>query len=84
MKTSSAAWPADNVAMIEDTEIAAMAAGLARAYGLTDAATKATDYALAALDQGHLGLARTWRRILNVLNRSTASREPMTVQRDPR
>src|SRR5271170_7468165 len=53
--------------MIEDSVIAAMATGLAREYGLVRAAATATDRALAELDQGHVGVARTWRRILNAL-----------------
>ena len=59
-------------AVIEDHEICAMAAGLLERYTRADAAQKATDLALVALDEGHVGVARTWRRILNVLNRSSS------------
>jgi len=58
--------------VIEDSVIAAMATGLAREYGLAHAAATATDRALAELDQGHVGVARTWRRILNALNQLSA------------
>jgi hypothetical protein len=58
-------------AVIEDHEIRAMAAGLLARYARDEAARKATDLALIALDEGHVGVARTWRRILNALNRSS-------------
>ena len=55
--------------MIEDHEIRSMAEDLARAYGLPGATVRATDRAFAELEQGHLRVATTWRRVLNALNR---------------
>ena len=59
--------------MIEDNEIASMAADMEQAYGLQSAVARATDRALEALDHGHVRVATTWHRILNTLNRA---REP--------
>jgi hypothetical protein len=70
--------------MIENDEIAAMANGLVQAYGMPRAIETATDHALAALDQGHLGVAKTWRRILNSLNQASASPQVIMVRPDPR
>lgn len=49
-----------------------MAEDLARTYGVEGAADKATELALAELERGHVGVATTWRRILNQLNRMSA------------
>ncbi len=58
--------------MIQETEVTSMADELARAYGVTAAAARATEQALAELERGHVGVATTWRRILNALNRMSA------------
>ena len=55
--------------MIEDHEIRSMAEDLARTYGVAAAIGRATERALAELEQGHLRVATTWRRVLNALNR---------------
>ena len=52
-----------------DSDVLAMADGLARAYGVKAAMKTATDRALAELDDGNLRVAVTWRRILNALHR---------------
>lgn len=62
--------------MIADGEIHSMADELARAYGLPGASARATEHALAELERGHVGVATTWRRILNQLNRMSAEARP--------
>src|SRR5215831_8441915 len=51
--------------MIGDADIAAIADGLVRVYGAGEAAQRATERALAELDGGNVGVATTWRRVLN-------------------
>jgi hypothetical protein len=55
--------------MIMDSDVLAMADGLARAYGVRGAIAAATDRALAELDDGNVRVAVTWRRVLNALHR---------------
>ncbi len=56
-----------------DDDVAAMAVGLVRAYGTEAAACRATERALAELDDGNLSAARSWRRVLNAVHRVAAS-----------
>ena len=56
-----------------DGDVAAMAAGLVRAYGTEAAASRATERALAELDDGNLSAARIWRQVLNAVHRVAAS-----------
>lgn len=55
--------------MIKESDVLAMADGLARAYGVRVAVATATDRALAELDDGNIRVAVTWRRVLNALHR---------------
>lgn len=55
--------------MIEDHEIRSIAEDLARVYGVRSAASRATGQAFTELEEGHLGVAATWRRVLNALHR---------------
>jgi hypothetical protein len=59
--------------MIGDVDVTTIAAGLVRAYGIEAAVHRATEQALADLDDGNLPNARTWRRVLNALHRVAAS-----------
>jgi len=70
--------------MIEDRDIEAIAAELARECGLGRAAATATDRALVDLNQGHVGVARTWRQILNALNQLSAAPRHIMVPNGPR
>jgi hypothetical protein len=70
--------------MIDDRYIEAIAAELAREYGLGRAAATAPDRALTDLNQGLVDVARTWRRILNALNQLSATSQDIMVPHGPR
>jgi hypothetical protein len=70
--------------MIGETDVPTMAADLVRAYGIEAAARRATEQALADLDNGNLSTARMWRRVLNEVHRFAASKPDDLRIRPPR